>query len=71
MVSDLATHVVIIGFIFGHMFDMILYYPEKVLERPWVLHWHKSLWRKPDEFEPSRFMPGQREQINRFAYLPF
>ncbi|MDB4975715.1 MAG: Prolipoprotein diacylglyceryl transferase [Myxococcaceae bacterium] len=37
LVSDLATHVVIIGFIFGHMFDMILYYPEKVLERPWEL----------------------------------
>ncbi|MDB4977570.1 MAG: Prolipoprotein diacylglyceryl transferase, partial [Myxococcaceae bacterium] len=33
VVSDLATHVVIIGFIFGHMFDMILYYPEKVLEK--------------------------------------
>jgi len=37
VVSDCATHVVIIGFIFGHMFDMILYYPEKVLERPWEL----------------------------------
>jgi phosphatidylglycerol:prolipoprotein diacylglycerol transferase len=37
VVSDLATHVVIIGFIFGHMFDMVLYYPEKVLEKPWEL----------------------------------
>jgi phosphatidylglycerol:prolipoprotein diacylglycerol transferase len=37
VVSDLATHVVIIGFIFGHMFDMLLYYPEKVRERPWEL----------------------------------
>ena len=37
VVSDLATHVVIIGFIFGHMFDMLLYCPEKVLERPWEL----------------------------------
>lgn len=37
VISDLATHVVIIGFVFGHMFDMILYYPEKVLERPWEL----------------------------------
>lgn len=37
VVSDLATHVVIIGFILGHMFDMLLYYPEKVRERPWEL----------------------------------
>jgi len=37
VVSDLATHVVIIGFILGHVFDMVLYYPEKVLERPWEL----------------------------------
>jgi len=37
VVSDFATHVVIIGFIFGHMFDMVFYYPEKILERPWEL----------------------------------
>ena len=37
VVSDLATHVVIIGFILGHVFDMVLYYPEKVIERPWEL----------------------------------
>ena len=42
-----------------------------ILIAPWVLHRHKSLWRKPDEFDPSRFMPGEREQITRFAYLPF
>jgi phosphatidylglycerol:prolipoprotein diacylglycerol transferase len=34
VVSDFATHVVIIGFIFGHMFDMVFYYPEKILENP-------------------------------------
>lgn len=37
VVSDLATHVVIIGFIISHVFDMVLYYPDKVLERPWEL----------------------------------
>jgi phosphatidylglycerol---prolipoprotein diacylglyceryl transferase len=37
VVSDCATHVVIIGFILGHVFDMVLYYPEKVIERPWEL----------------------------------
>jgi phosphatidylglycerol:prolipoprotein diacylglycerol transferase len=37
VVSDFATHVVIIGFVFGHMFDMVFYYPEKILEKPWEL----------------------------------
>jgi phosphatidylglycerol---prolipoprotein diacylglyceryl transferase len=37
VVSDLATHVVIIGFILGHVFDMVLYYPEKIAEKPWEL----------------------------------
>jgi cytochrome P450 len=38
---------------------------------PYVLHRHKTLWRDPDHFDPTRFMPGQREAIDRFAYLPF
>ena len=24
---------------------------------PWVLHRHRRLWRDPDAFDPSRFMP--------------
>jgi cytochrome P450 len=38
---------------------------------PYVLHRHKLLWRDADLFDPTRFMPGQREKIDRFAYLPF
>jgi phosphatidylglycerol---prolipoprotein diacylglyceryl transferase len=37
VVSDCATHVVIIGFVIGHVFDMVFYYPEKLLERPWEI----------------------------------
>ncbi|MBO0734102.1 MAG: cytochrome P450, partial [Methylocapsa sp.] len=37
----------------------------------WVLHRHRLLWENPDRFDPSRFMPGSREKIDRFAYLPF
>jgi unspecific monooxygenase len=37
---------------------------------PWVLGRHRRLWRDPDRFDPSRFMPGAGE-IPRFAYLPF
>jgi cytochrome P450 len=42
-----------------------------VMISPWVLHRHKLLWEHPDHFDPSRFLPGAREKIDRFAYLPF
>ena len=38
---------------------------------PYVLHRHKTLWRDPDAYDPSRFLPGAREKIDRYAYLPF
>ena len=38
---------------------------------PYVLHRHRSLWRDPDDYDPSRFLPGAREKIDRYAYLPF
>jgi cytochrome P450 len=44
---------------------------DTVIISPWVLHRHKLLWTRPDEFAPERFMPGAREAIDRFAYLPF
>ncbi len=44
---------------------------ETVIISPWVLHRHQLLWERPDEFLPERFMPGVREKIDRFAYLPF
>ena len=42
-----------------------------VVISPWVLHRHRKLWDRPDYFDPTRFLPGQREKIDRFAYLPF
>lgn len=41
-----------------------------VLIVPWVLHRHHRLWRDPDNFDPSRFLPGA-EPPARFSYLPF
>lgn len=38
---------------------------------PYVVHRHKRLWEQPNNFMPERFMPGQRESIDRYAYLPF
>ncbi len=42
-----------------------------VVISPWVLHRHRKLWERPDYFDPSRFLPGRRESIDRFAWLPF
>jgi len=36
-----------------------------------VLHRHKTLWRDPDAYDPGRFLPGEREKIDRYAYIPF
>jgi cytochrome P450 len=41
-----------------------------VLIVPWVLHRHRLLWRDPDSFDPTRFLPGA-EPPARFSYLPF
>jgi cytochrome P450 len=38
---------------------------------PYVLHRHRALWAEPDRFDPSRFMPGAREKMDRYAFLPF
>ncbi len=42
-----------------------------VVIAPYVLHRHKLLWESPDRFVPWRFLPDQREKIERYAYLPF
>ena len=41
-----------------------------VLIAPWLLHRHEKLWRDPNAFVPSRFMPPAPPP-DRFAYLPF
>ena len=38
---------------------------------PYVLHRHRLLWDDPDVFDPSRFLPGARGPVDRYAYLPF
>ena len=42
-----------------------------VVVSPWVLHRHRALWRDPDDFDPTRFLPPEGDTIDRFAYLPF
>ncbi len=37
LVADGIAHIVISGFLLGHIFDVVTYYPEKILEAPWEL----------------------------------
>ncbi len=43
----------------------------RIVVSPWLVHRHRRLWTDPDLFDPARFLPGAREKIDRFAYLPF
>ena len=42
-----------------------------IIIAPWLVHRHRLLWDEPLVFDPRRFLPGQRERIRRFSYLPF
>ena len=42
-----------------------------VVIAPYVLHRHRALWSRPDSFDPSRFLNGARDAIDRYSYLPF
>ncbi|MCO6187943.1 cytochrome P450 [Rhizobium sp. L1K21] len=44
---------------------------EAVVVLPWVLHRHNLYWENPRQYRPERFLPGAREKIGRFQYLPF
>jgi cytochrome P450 len=49
-----------------------------VMVSPWLIHRHRELWARPDEFDPDRFerlgeddgMPTARDSLRR-AFLPF
>ena len=38
---------------------------------PWLLHRHKRLWERPDEFDLDRFAPERRGERHRFQFIPF
>lgn len=42
-----------------------------VIVAPYVVHRHRTLWDRPDEFDPRRFLVANRERVHRYAYLPF
>jgi len=42
-----------------------------VVIAPYVLHRRRTLWDRPEAFDPRRFLPEMKAAIPRFAYLPF
>jgi cytochrome P450 len=42
-----------------------------VIISSYAIHRKPDLWKDPDFFRPERFEPGNEEQPNKFAYLPF
>ncbi|MAU97009.1 MAG: cytochrome P450 [Fulvimarina sp.] len=42
-----------------------------LLVMPWLVHRHEMLWDRPDHFMPARFLPENRDRIDRYQYLPF
>jgi unspecific monooxygenase len=50
--------------------DMAVAPRDVVMIAPWLLHRHEKLWREPNAFQPSRFLPANPPP-DKFAYLPF
>ena len=42
-----------------------------VVISPYLVHRHRLLWRDPEIFDPTRFLPGRSKTIERYTYLPF
>jgi cytochrome P450 len=38
---------------------------------PWLLHRHRALWRDPDRFDYTRFLPDAKAKLHKFQYIPF
>ena len=38
---------------------------------PWLIHRHTLLWDEPNAFKPSRFLPENRDKLDRYQYIPF
>lgn len=37
----------------------------------YIMHRHKTLWDKPERFDPERFSPENAKKLHRFQYMPF
>lgn len=44
---------------------------DPVLISPWLMHRHRDLWERPDDFDPSRFNTSSGKESLKCAYIPF
>ena len=51
--------------------DIIIPKDGAVLINQWTLHRHELLWERPNSFDPERFLPENRQNIDRMQYIPF
>jgi cytochrome P450 len=42
-----------------------------ILISPWLLHRHREVWERPDEFDPDRFDTESGKASVKCAYIPF
>lgn len=42
-----------------------------VVVSPWIVHRHREMWDRPDEFDPDRFHTESAKASLKCAYLPF
>ena len=42
-----------------------------ILISPWLIHRHRTMWDRSDEFDPDRFETAEGKESMKCAYLPF
>jgi cytochrome P450 len=42
-----------------------------ILISPWLMHRHRTMWERPDDFDPDRFDTPAGKESAKCAYIPF
>ena len=53
------------------MRDKTVHADASVVIAPWLIHRHRDLWERPDEFDPDRYSSDSAKESLKCAYLPF
>ncbi len=53
------------------MRDKVMRPGSSVVIAPWLIHRHRELWERPDEFDPYRYDTDSAKASLKSAYLPF
>ncbi len=53
------------------MRDKTVHANASIIIAPWLIHRHRDLWERPDEFDPDRYTSESAKESLKCAYLPF